>query len=92
MRPFSSHITRRLEVSWSPKANFHMSRSRRWRTKNIANREAARASLAALKMEKSIDYSAWSNEKLIERVTQLEAELKNQTQRSHPPSFFPYLY
>jgi hypothetical protein len=32
------------------------------------------------KME-ATDYSAWSNEKLIERVTQLEADLKKRNER-----------
>lgn len=32
-------------------------------------------------MESKEDYTAWSNEKLIERVTQLEAELKSKNQR-----------
>lgn len=31
------------------------------------------------------DYSAWSNESLIERVTQLEAELKSKNQRYANP-------
>ena len=35
------------------------------------------------------DYSAWSQEKLIQRVTQLEAELKAQNRRSSP---LPYYY
>ena len=67
-----------------------MSRSRRWRN-NTAARKQARALLhssAASKMDNSsgekTDYSAWSQEKLIERVTQLEAELKAQNQRLPP--------
>jgi len=81
MRPIPLHTTRRLEVSLTAKAHFHMSRSRRWRTKNTAGREQARASLAFAKMESTTDYTAWSNEKLIERVTQLEAELKYKNAR-----------
>lgn len=33
-------------------------------------------------MDETTDYSAWSQEKLIQRVTQLEAELKAQNRRS----------
>jgi len=72
-----------------------MSRSRRWR-KNTALRKEARAHLhssGAAKMEgkeedKKTDYTAWSHEKLIERVTQLEVELKanNKRYKSHPRS------
>ena len=65
-----------------------MSRSRRW-MKNIAARKQARALLhssSASKMESNsgekMDYSAWSQENLIQRVTQLEAELKAQNRRS----------
>lgn len=81
MRPTPLHIARRLEVPLTAKAHFHMSRSRRWRTKNTTGREQARASLAVAKMESTTDYTAWSNERLIERVTQLEAELKYKNER-----------
>ena len=33
------------------------------------------------------DYSKWSSEQLIERVTLLEQQLQEQTSRSEPPSF-----
>lgn len=59
-----------------------MSRSRRWNPENLERRKQARAAYAALKMEKNEDYTAWSNERLIERVTQLEAELNSKNQRS----------
>jgi tRNA pseudouridine38/39 synthase len=36
-----------------------------------------------------MDYSAWSQENLIQRVTQLEAELKAQNRRSR---YFPLLH
>ena len=64
-----------------------MSRSRRW-TKNTVAKKQARALLhssSASKMDNNsggkTDYSAWSQEKLIERVTQLEVELKAQNRR-----------
>lgn len=60
-----------------------MSRSRRWR-KDTAGRKEARSgtSLAYKKMAaENKDYGAWSNEELIARVTQLEAELKTKNAR-----------
>jgi hypothetical protein len=69
-----------------------MSRSRRW-TKNTTARKAARAFLhssSASKMDSNsdekTDYSAWSQEKLIQRVTQLETELKARNKRLTPPA------
>lgn len=81
MRPFSFAITRQIEVNLTSKAKFHMSRSRRWRTKNTASRQEARAASAAAKMENKPDYSNWTHESLVERVTQLEKELKDKNQR-----------
>ena len=60
-----------------------MSRSRKWRSKeSAANRQQARAASATTNMDGKVDYSAWSQESLIERVTQLERELKEKTRRS----------
>jgi hypothetical protein len=56
---------------------FSMSRSRRWRTTNIESRKEARAAI----MEKQPDYKDWSHDKLIERVTELEKQLKSKTHR-----------
>ncbi len=88
MRPLFPKILKRLEATYLAASHFHMSRSRRW-TKNTAARKAARAHLhssSASKMDgKSVektDYSVWSHEKLIQRVTQLENELKAQNLRS----------
>jgi hypothetical protein len=88
MRPFFPKILRRLEATHPASSYIHMSRSRRW-TKNTAARKAARAHLhssSASKMDdKSVektDYSVWSHEKLIQRVTQLENELRAQNRRS----------
>jgi hypothetical protein len=90
MRPFFSPISGRLEVILRAEAHIHMSRSRRWR-KNTPTRKEARAllhSTSTSKMEgnpgEKTDYSTWSQGKLIERVTQLEAELKAQNRRSSP--------
>jgi hypothetical protein len=65
-----------------------MSRSGRWR-KCTPARKQARAFATQLKsantegmMEEKADYSAWSHEKLIERVTLLEAALKDKNLRS----------
>jgi hypothetical protein len=87
MQSFFFGTLRRLEVTRTAGSHFHMSRSRRW-TKNTAARKQARALLHASSMSKmdgnlgeKTDYSAWSQEKLIERVTQLEAELEAQNRR-----------
>lgn len=63
----------------------HMSRSRRWRT-NTEGRKEARAALhtsaskmTAPKLQPTRNYEDWSTEKLINRVTELEAALKNKT-------------
>ncbi len=61
-----------------------MSRSRHWR-KNTEVRKETRALATKSYVEKmeeeSADYSAWSQERLIERVTQLENELKSKALR-----------
>jgi tRNA pseudouridine38/39 synthase len=67
-----------------------MSRSRRWR-KNTSQGKEARANLhssTSSRMEEKADYSAWSHEKLIERVTALENELKEKNQRYIQRSFY----
>jgi hypothetical protein len=92
MRPFSFAITRQIEVNLTSKASFHMSRSRRWRTKNTASRQEARAASAAAKMENKPDYSNWTHESLVERVTQLEKELKDKNQRLVRSTSTPGLY
>ena len=67
----------------------HMSRSRKWRSKeSAAHRQEARAASTSAKMEGKTDYSIWSQESLIERVTQLERELKEATRRSIEFSIF----
>jgi hypothetical protein len=79
MRPLLSKLFARLDTPQVSKAAFHMSRSNRWRRpKPPSDRDAKEA---APKMEQKVDYSAWSQEKLIERVTQLENELKSKNER-----------
>jgi hypothetical protein len=83
MRLLSPQLACRLEFSLGFRSTIHMSRSRRWR-KNTSQRKEARAVLhssATPRMEEKTDYSAWSHEKLIERVTALENELKEKNQR-----------
>jgi hypothetical protein len=83
MRPFSSQLARRLEFSSGLRNAILMSRSRRWR-KNTSQRMEARAALhtsTTSMMEERTDYSAWSHEKLIERVTALENELQEKNRR-----------
>jgi len=80
-----SHIIRRLEVYPVSKFRLHLSQSWWWR-EAIAVRTHTRLFTTRAKMEKDkldekMDYGAWTNEKLIARVTQLEAELKNKNNR-----------
>ncbi|TVY56220.1 putative tRNA pseudouridine synthase C25B8.05 [Lachnellula cervina] len=66
-----------------------MSRSNRWRRpKQDPKTTGAKAVHNTMEVQEKMDYSAWSQEKLIERVTQLEQELKNKNQSittSPPP-------
>jgi hypothetical protein len=80
MRPFRYNLLKRLGSPQVSKAPFHMSRSNRWRRPKQPPARGAKE--AAPKMEEKVDYSAWSQEKLIERVTQLENELKSKNARS----------
>jgi hypothetical protein len=83
MRLLSPQLACRLEFSFGFRSTIHMSRSRRWR-KNTTQRKEARAALHSStppRMEEKTNYSAWSHEKLIERVTALENELKEKNQR-----------
>jgi hypothetical protein len=80
MRPFFAQTIKRLEVSYTSKVHFHMSRSRRW-TRKSNNRNKAHAASNS-KMAEEPNYTAWSHQSLVERVTQLELEFKNKNQRS----------
>ena len=88
MRPFFFSAQRRLDPARLLSPGF-MSRSGRWRKDNTARKEKRAAATKAYreKMEGETghpsatakgeeDYSSWSQEKLIERVTLLENELK----------------
>lgn len=80
------HACKRIHPSKIFKSHFHVSSISRWRRpKHIAKTTGARQRYIEAKMEEKTDYSAWSNEKLIERVTQLEKELKSKNERyGHP--------
>lgn len=77
------HACKRIHLSKISRSHFHVSSTSRWRRpKYIAKATGARQRYIEAKMEEEeTDYSAWSNEKLIERVTQLEKELKSKNQR-----------
>jgi len=83
MRPLPSQILKKLEAIQVSKVHFHMSRSNRWRRpkQDTKTRGAKAAHKMKVEVEEKTDYSAWSQEKLVERVTQLEQELKNKNQR-----------
>lgn len=94
MRLFSSFTQRRLDPARLIFSN-SMSRSRRWRKDNGSRAEKRAAATKAYdqKMqgekgnenesagEEKEDYTSWSQEKLIERVTLLENELKTKNLR-----------
>lgn len=90
----SHHLCKRIEASKIPKSHFHVSSSTRWRrpkqhTKTLGARQRF---LGTAKMGGDTDYSAWSNERLIERVSQLEKELKNKNEKfDFPLSVLPHL-
>lgn len=70
----SGHLERNF------RAYFHISRPRLWDTKYTDIQQRARAATTA-KMEKAPNYKEWSQERLIQRVTQLENDLKEKTSR-----------
>ncbi|KAH8670429.1 pseudouridine synthase [Tricladium varicosporioides] len=57
-----------------------MSRSRHWRRPVQTVRETGAKQLHRLKKMEKVDYTEWSNERLIERIGHLEKELKNKYQ------------
>ena len=76
-------VRRELFCASPAKRIIHMSRSRKWRSKeSAANRQQTRAVTSTSKMTSKPDYTAWSQDKLIERVTQLEIELNEKNRRS----------
>jgi tRNA pseudouridine38/39 synthase len=89
MRLICAQAVRRVEAGLHPNISaLHMSRSRRW-THNTNNRRAARASSSKAKMDtketETTDYSTWSQDELVKRVTALENELKLKNSRFHCP-------
>ena len=79
MRLLPAGIGRRIDLRIDSEFLLYMSRSRRWR--NNPDRREKRAALHSAKMKDNADYATWSQEKLIERVAELEAELKKTNQR-----------
>ena len=60
-----------------------MSRSRKWRSKDsAAKRHDSRAASTTSKMAEKTNYSAWSQERLIDRIEQLERKLMENNRRS----------
>ena len=86
MKPLLSQIIRRRVTSPVSNLHLHLSQSRRWGG-NFGTRKDTRFSATRARMENNInnneveDYSSWTNEKLVDRVTQLEAELKSKNNR-----------
>jgi hypothetical protein len=74
----SSSKTGRIKPA--SRASFHLSRPRLWDTKYTNIQLAARAAKKA-EMEEVPNYKEWSQERLIQRVTQLENDLKEKTSR-----------
>lgn len=81
MRHFPSRTIRQFGVSIASKAQFNVSRNQNWDSKNIAGRMLTPAASKAAEMDQKSDYTAWSHESLVERVTHLEKELKSLNQR-----------
>ena len=82
MRPLSARTPRYAGLSRVSTPGVYVSRSLHPSAKKLARKLEARAAAGdASKMEPP-DYKAWSQEKLVERVTQLEQELKNKNPRS----------
>jgi hypothetical protein len=72
----------------------HVSGTGGWPTKEIESTVDAQIfaeNITSNKMEKQPDYNGWSHEDLIKRVTQLEKELKEKTQRCAVPEEAPHV-
>jgi hypothetical protein len=82
-----SHFWKRVLKSQLHPSKQYSTRSRSRKHTNPTGKAAGARGRISTKMD--TDYSAWSNEKLIERVTQLEAALKKNNERFpvlHPTS------
>lgn len=79
---FSALLRRQVILTLEAQRFCPMSRSRKWRSKeSSATRQQAHTVSTTAKMAETKDYSAWSQESLIERVAQLENELKEKNRR-----------
>lgn len=82
MRPFFSRFTRRLRVYDPFKSRFHTATNQNYTKEAVSSKKETQTQLLQIaNMEQKPDYSSWSHESLIERVTQLELELKNKNER-----------
>lgn len=81
MRPFSSRILGHAGTTTFSKPQVYVSRNPHPSVKKLARKMEARAA-EVVKMGQKPDYNSWSQEKLIDRVTQLEKDLKISNQRS----------
>lgn len=88
MRPVSSRILRHLGTTTFSRPQSYLSRSLHPSITKLAMELEAGAAEAP-NMEQAPDYTSWSHEQLIERVTKLEKELKITNQRSVCPSNAP---
>ena len=75
MRASTRNLYRSLDGNLNTRIQFPVTRTP-CRVHNIFNGAIRAASQIAKMEETPADYNSWSNEKLIERVTQLENELK----------------
>ena len=82
MRHLSSRILRHARLSPLSKPQVYVSRNPHPSVKKLARKLEARAAAEIMKMNQKPDYKSWPQEKLVERVTQLEQELKNKNLRS----------
>ena len=89
MRRLFSHIPRLARLSPFTQPQVYVSRSPHPSVKKLARKLDSRVTTDAAKMDQKLDYKSWSQEKLIERVTQLELELKNKNLRSSLVNYHP---
>lgn len=84
MRHILSRVPRRIETSRWLHARFGKQLNIQCELHTAASQRASPAATTVSKMAESADYSGWSHEKLIKRVSQLEAELKAKNERFGP--------
>ncbi len=83
MRPFHPCTLFKREVSSASKGSVHVIHNcfPKSISRGLGGHTRRRAS-NLVKMEERVDYASWSQASLIERVTQLEKELKDKNSRS----------